>query len=345
MLDDDDFDYSSSLSKKVDPAAQAKQEREDKISDELGNLMLRGCAMLAQHCDVCGTVMLRDRQKNVFCVACTQFPEEPEAPPAPEPEPEPAKAAPAPAAVTVMDVPSADRMAMYASFGATADAPPEAAGASAPDDDGLGSLASRVLDSLRLGGSPVETEDTPAPVGVPSSLSFGSGLFGEPAPAPTTVASATPAAAVCPPAPPGACDLCMRDGVRACAPFVCAGQRGAGVLPLGRAAQPCRRHQLLCFFGCRLAKGPDSWLILGALHWLRPFADGPLPFPCRAGRVGAGSGGCHAGRDPGGRQQSRAPTHAQPGPADGAARADAKPRGCHTHSRRHESDWRRAADF
>ena len=99
--------------------------------------------------------MLRDRQKNEFCVACTQFPKEPEKPVTPEPQTVHAGLKSLGSTTTMISMqPGADRMAFYGSGAASTVIPTTAVPVStepeAAADDGLGGLASRVLKSLQL---------------------------------------------------------------------------------------------------------------------------------------------------------------------------------------------------
>eukprot|EP00357_Protocruzia_adherens_P013281 CAMPEP_0114987274 /NCGR_PEP_ID=MMETSP0216-20121206/8911_1 /TAXON_ID=223996 /ORGANISM="Protocruzia adherens, Strain Boccale" /LENGTH=251 /DNA_ID=CAMNT_0002349843 /DNA_START=21 /DNA_END=776 /DNA_ORIENTATION=+ len=40
------------------------------VSNKLGEKMLQGWAMLAEHCAKCGTPLMRDRTKNIHCLGC-----------------------------------------------------------------------------------------------------------------------------------------------------------------------------------------------------------------------------------------------------------------------------------
>lgn len=85
----------------------AGKSRSDQISKYLGDYMLKGYCLLGSTCDDCGvclfpsnfdiqTILLRDRQQNLLCVACTHVDvkktdAEPQADPQPELKLEPSK--------------------------------------------------------------------------------------------------------------------------------------------------------------------------------------------------------------------------------------------------------------
>ncbi|XP_061104753.1 protein ZNRD2 isoform X2 [Conger conger] len=52
---------------------QARRERQDKISKLMGDYLLKGYKMLGECCDQCGTILLQDKQKKNYCVACQEL--------------------------------------------------------------------------------------------------------------------------------------------------------------------------------------------------------------------------------------------------------------------------------
>ncbi|XP_037092027.1 protein ZNRD2-like [Pollicipes pollicipes] len=68
---DDDLDWSppSEAEMKV---IQAKRERADKISSLMGSYLLKGYKMLNETCPKCTTIYLRDKQDELYCVACVE---------------------------------------------------------------------------------------------------------------------------------------------------------------------------------------------------------------------------------------------------------------------------------
>lgn len=51
---------------------QAKRERADKISNLMGSYLLKGYKMLNETCPKCTTIYLRDKQDELYCVACVE---------------------------------------------------------------------------------------------------------------------------------------------------------------------------------------------------------------------------------------------------------------------------------
>lgn len=51
---------------------EARRERMDKISGIMGDYLLKGYKMLSEVCDVCSTILLEDRQRNAYCIACSE---------------------------------------------------------------------------------------------------------------------------------------------------------------------------------------------------------------------------------------------------------------------------------
>ncbi|XP_034955346.1 protein ZNRD2 isoform X2 [Zootoca vivipara] len=52
---------------------QARQERQDKISKLMSDYLLKGYRMLGDSCEECGTILLQDKQKKLYCVACQEL--------------------------------------------------------------------------------------------------------------------------------------------------------------------------------------------------------------------------------------------------------------------------------
>ncbi|XP_066574889.1 protein ZNRD2 isoform X2 [Amia ocellicauda] len=52
---------------------QAKRERQDKISKLMGDYLLKGYKMLGECCEQCGTILLQNKQKKNYCVACQEL--------------------------------------------------------------------------------------------------------------------------------------------------------------------------------------------------------------------------------------------------------------------------------
>ncbi|XP_045153226.1 protein ZNRD2 isoform X1 [Echinops telfairi] len=52
---------------------QARRERQDRISRLMGDYLLRGYRMLGETCSECGTILLQDKQRKVYCVACQEL--------------------------------------------------------------------------------------------------------------------------------------------------------------------------------------------------------------------------------------------------------------------------------
>ncbi|XP_031424848.1 protein ZNRD2 isoform X2 [Clupea harengus] len=69
---DDDFEWEppSEAEMKV---LEAQRERQDKISKLMGSYLLKGYKMLGDCCQHCATILLEDRQKNLYCVACQEL--------------------------------------------------------------------------------------------------------------------------------------------------------------------------------------------------------------------------------------------------------------------------------
>ncbi|XP_049636096.1 protein ZNRD2 isoform X2 [Suncus etruscus] len=52
---------------------QARRERQDRISRLMGDYLLRGYRMLGETCEDCGTILLQDKQRKIYCVACQEL--------------------------------------------------------------------------------------------------------------------------------------------------------------------------------------------------------------------------------------------------------------------------------
>lgn len=52
---------------------QARRERQDKISKLMGEYLLKGYKMLGECCDLCGTILLQNKQQKNYCVSCQEL--------------------------------------------------------------------------------------------------------------------------------------------------------------------------------------------------------------------------------------------------------------------------------
>ncbi|XP_066108126.1 protein ZNRD2 isoform X2 [Saccopteryx bilineata] len=52
---------------------QARRERQDRISALMGDYLLRGYRMLGETCTDCGTILLQNKQRKIYCVACQEL--------------------------------------------------------------------------------------------------------------------------------------------------------------------------------------------------------------------------------------------------------------------------------
>ncbi|XP_048363001.1 protein ZNRD2 [Sphaerodactylus townsendi] len=68
--DDSDWQPPSEAELKV---IQARRERQDKISKLMSEYLLKGYRMLGECCEDCGTILLQDKQKKLYCVACQEL--------------------------------------------------------------------------------------------------------------------------------------------------------------------------------------------------------------------------------------------------------------------------------
>lgn len=70
--DDEDFEWEPPTEAEM-KVIQARRERQDKISKLMGDYLLKGYKMLGECCDVCGTILLQDRQQKNYCVSCQEL--------------------------------------------------------------------------------------------------------------------------------------------------------------------------------------------------------------------------------------------------------------------------------
>ncbi|MGH0144190.1 UNVERIFIED_CONTAM: hypothetical protein FKN15_005905 [Acipenser sinensis] len=66
----DDWEPPSQSEMKV---IQARRERQDKISKLMGGYLLKGYRMLGECCEECSTILMQDKQKKNYCVACQEL--------------------------------------------------------------------------------------------------------------------------------------------------------------------------------------------------------------------------------------------------------------------------------
>jgi len=69
--EDEDFDYHPPTKEEVE-RFEARRKKQDEISKRIGDKLLAGWAMLDLVCPKgeCGTVLMRDRSKKMWCLAC-----------------------------------------------------------------------------------------------------------------------------------------------------------------------------------------------------------------------------------------------------------------------------------
>ncbi|XP_028277454.1 protein ZNRD2 [Parambassis ranga] len=70
--DEEDFEWEPPTEAEM-KVIQARRERQDKISKLMGDYLLKGYKMLGVCCDVCGTILLQDRQQKNYCVSCQEL--------------------------------------------------------------------------------------------------------------------------------------------------------------------------------------------------------------------------------------------------------------------------------
>ena len=51
---------------------EKKRKRENQISKLMGEYLLKGYRMLGSTCNVCGTILLKDRQHQDYCIGCSE---------------------------------------------------------------------------------------------------------------------------------------------------------------------------------------------------------------------------------------------------------------------------------
>ncbi|KAF0308824.1 Sjoegren syndrome/scleroderma autoantigen 1 [Amphibalanus amphitrite] len=68
---DDDMEWTPPTEAEM-KVIQAKRERADKISNLMGSYLLKGYKMLNETCPKCTTIYLRDKQDELYCVACVE---------------------------------------------------------------------------------------------------------------------------------------------------------------------------------------------------------------------------------------------------------------------------------
>ncbi|XP_060911223.1 protein ZNRD2 [Labrus mixtus] len=70
--DDEDYEWEPPTEAEM-KVIQARRERQDKISKLMGGYLLKGYKMLGDCCDVCGTILLQDKQQKNYCVSCQEL--------------------------------------------------------------------------------------------------------------------------------------------------------------------------------------------------------------------------------------------------------------------------------
>lgn len=70
--DDKDFEWEPPTEAEM-KVIEARRERQDKISKLMGAYLLKGYRMLGECCDVCGTILLQDKQQKYYCVSCQEL--------------------------------------------------------------------------------------------------------------------------------------------------------------------------------------------------------------------------------------------------------------------------------
>ncbi|XP_065564937.1 protein ZNRD2-like isoform X2 [Artemia franciscana] len=67
--DEADWHPPSEVEEKI---RRARRDRSDRISNLMGQYLLKGYTMLNSLCETCGTILLQDRQGTLYCVACAE---------------------------------------------------------------------------------------------------------------------------------------------------------------------------------------------------------------------------------------------------------------------------------
>ncbi|XP_071402075.1 protein ZNRD2 [Centroberyx affinis] len=70
--DDEDFEWEPPTEAEM-KVIQARRERQDKISKLMGDYLLKGYKMLGECCELCGTILLQDKQQKNYCVSCQEL--------------------------------------------------------------------------------------------------------------------------------------------------------------------------------------------------------------------------------------------------------------------------------
>ncbi|XP_063342433.1 protein ZNRD2 [Pelmatolapia mariae] len=70
--DEEDFKWEPPTEAEM-KVIQARRERQDKISKLMGDYLLKGYKMLGEACEVCGTILLQDKQQKNYCVSCQEL--------------------------------------------------------------------------------------------------------------------------------------------------------------------------------------------------------------------------------------------------------------------------------
>ncbi|XP_059206981.1 protein ZNRD2 [Centropristis striata] len=70
--DDEDFEWEPPTEAEM-KVIQARRERQDKISKLMGGYLLKGYKMLGECCELCGTILLQDKQHKNYCVSCQEL--------------------------------------------------------------------------------------------------------------------------------------------------------------------------------------------------------------------------------------------------------------------------------
>uniref|UniRef100_A0A3Q3EK81 Zinc ribbon domain containing 2 n=1 Tax=Labrus bergylta TaxID=56723 RepID=A0A3Q3EK81_9LABR len=70
--DDEDYEWEPPTEAEM-KVIQARREHQDKISKLMGGYLLKGYKMLGDCCDVCGTILLQDKQQKIYCVSCQEL--------------------------------------------------------------------------------------------------------------------------------------------------------------------------------------------------------------------------------------------------------------------------------
>ncbi|CAG11744.1 unnamed protein product, partial [Tetraodon nigroviridis] len=70
--DDEDFEWEPPTEAEM-KVIQARRERQDQISKLMGDYLLKGYKMLGECCDLCGTILLQNKQQKNYCVSCQEL--------------------------------------------------------------------------------------------------------------------------------------------------------------------------------------------------------------------------------------------------------------------------------